>query len=125
MRMDVATSFLLRKDLRRISNQGSWQCRLDKFQSPDLRLQRGARACLATMRSPLMCPRPPQDTGVEVPSQQHLPSALVLVCLDRHVWESTDVGARQGSQGTWGPICPAWDRPGEHGQRGQPTGDVW
>lgn len=72
-----------------------------------------------------MCPRPPQDTGVEVPSQQHLPSALVLVCLDCHVWESTDAGARQGSQGTWGPIWPAWDRPGEHGQSGQPTGDAW
>lgn len=33
MRMDVATSFLLRKDSRRISNQGRWRCHLDVSES--------------------------------------------------------------------------------------------
>lgn len=50
---------------------------------------------------------------MEVPSQQHHPAALVIMCLDCHVWERTNAGVRQGSSGTWDPICPARDRPGQ------------
>lgn len=120
MRMGVATHFLLRKYLRKISNQGIWQFHPGKCQSPALRRDRGAWACLATMRSPLAAPR----TRMAVPSQQHRPPALVITCLDCHVWERTNAGLRQGSSGTRDPICPAQDRPGEHGHHGQPMGTV-